>query len=180
MIIEPTVGRVVHYFPDFRSAKCGSLGPAPWAAIITRVFTDTQVGLVVFLPDGTPKPVESCFLLQQGYLDPNSSAERQMPEGAHCEWMAYQKGQAAKTEAAEKALAAVAPAPALDPEPLQAEFLVGEDVVVTLAGMADKATVLSIDRNDRTVRVAWWHDGNIRDAVLPRCVLQHASRRAAA
>lgn len=169
MIIEPTVGRVVHYFPATNSS--GPCLDGPLAAIITHVWNPRMVNLAAFLPAGAVMPATSVRLIQEG--------DALVDGTARCEWMPFQKGQAAKTEAGEKALAAVAPAPELDPEP-QAEFLVGEDVIVTLAGMADKATVLSIDRNDRTVRVAWWHDGNIRDAVLPRCVLQHASRRAAA
>jgi hypothetical protein len=88
-MITPTVGRIVWYRP---------IGPQadeqPWAAIIVRVHTDRVVNLTVFDHDGYGKPKQGVQLLQEGDAVPSAG-------GGYCEWMPYQKGQAAKTEALE-------------------------------------------------------------------------------
>lgn len=87
-MISPTVGRVVLY----RAAK----DEPEQAAIVTRVHHDRLVNLTVFGHDGKPAPMTSVALVQP---------EDEPPANAgYCEWMPFQKGQAAKTEALEAKL----------------------------------------------------------------------------
>lgn len=89
-MIKPTVGRVVWYRnPNFKS------GDQPWAAIVCYVHSDTIVNLSVFDENGLSKAKTSVTLYQ-------GTDER--PELPYAEWMPYQQGQAAKTEALEKQL----------------------------------------------------------------------------
>ena len=105
-IIKPTVGRVVWFHPSeltgeaaFARHKDGQ----PYAAIIARVFDfDALVNLTVFDANGNAHSRTSVPLVQDGASVPGS--------GYYCEWMPYQKGQAAKTEAAEKDAAEAQPA----------------------------------------------------------------------
>lgn len=89
-MIQPTVGRVVWYYPS------GPASQQPLAALIACVWSDTCVNLAIFGGDGVPmpKPPTSILLVQD---------DNPVPSGGHyCTWMPYQKGQAAKTEALEK------------------------------------------------------------------------------
>lgn len=99
-IIQPTVGRIVWFYPSTNCAEAGFVHhepTKPLAAIVTHVWSDRMVNLTVFDSNGTPHGKTSVALLQGD--DPN-------PEGGYfCAWMPYQKGQAAKTEAVERALA---------------------------------------------------------------------------
>lgn len=90
-MIKPTIGRIVWYRPD------KYLGEEPRAAIITRVDGDRAVGLAVFYRDSL-EFVQHAALVQD--------VDEPPLRGAYCEWMPYQKGQAAKTETLEKALSA--------------------------------------------------------------------------
>ena len=93
-MIKPTVGRVVWYRPGAGAdSYIVRNGTDPMAAIVTAVYSDTLVNLVVFDASGTPKSRTSIRLVQEG--------ESTDPGTAYCEWMPYQKGQAAKTEHAE-------------------------------------------------------------------------------
>lgn len=85
-MITPTVGRVVWYHPEKPHEQ-------PWAAIVTYVHSDRMVNLVVFDENGFGKPKTSVQLVQD-------SDGRGLN---YCEWMPYQKGQAAKTESLEAA-----------------------------------------------------------------------------
>ena len=87
-MIKPTVGRVVLYSPLDAESHVRH------AAIIAHVWSDTTVSLAVFDSNGIPYNRTSVFLYQDG-LKPSSN---------FCEWMEYQKGQAAKTEALEENL----------------------------------------------------------------------------
>lgn len=102
-MIKPTVGRKVWYRPQgpaddimVRGAAHPEDGPlgAPLDATIVCVHSDTRVNLVVFDANGIMHQRCSIELVQ-----PN--CER-MTTGSFCEWMPYQKGQAAKTEEIEK------------------------------------------------------------------------------
>jgi hypothetical protein len=85
-MITPTVGRVVWYYE-------ANIGPA--AAIICKVHSDRLVNLMVIAENGTTFPAENVTLIQDDdWTRPNE----------YCEWMPYQKGQAAKTEALESQL----------------------------------------------------------------------------
>ena len=95
-MIKPTVGRVVWYHPDRNSAESGFASSETCAAIIAHVWSDTCVNLAVFDANGVAHNRTSVYLLQDGSERPGSS---------YCEWMPYQKGQAAKTEALEAKIA---------------------------------------------------------------------------
>ena len=91
--ITPTVGRVVHYIPgenDDHMAKGG--GDQPLAAIVTHVWNDRMVNLVIFDANGVPYPKTSVTLVQPEDIE--------QPEAGFCQWMPYQVGQAEKSEAA--------------------------------------------------------------------------------
>ena len=96
-MITPTIGRVVWYWPH-SSLKNVSWNDKtqPLAAHVAYVHCDTRVNLLVIDQNGVAHSVCS-VLLHQG--------EAARPEGGFAEWMPYQKGQAAKTETLEKALA---------------------------------------------------------------------------
>lgn len=105
-MIEPTVGRIVHYF-------LASTPDKPHAAFLVGVNSERNVNLAVFNPDGSHFRAENVRLLQD-----EDTAPADAPWAA---WMVYQKGQAAKTEAAQAAVAAApaaVPAPAIDLSPL--------------------------------------------------------------
>ncbi|MET3514348.1 hypothetical protein ABIC63_002120 [Pseudacidovorax sp. 1753] len=102
-IIPPTVGRVVWYYPDPRSGESGFQPPfkgAPLAAIIACVHSATMVNLTVFDANGAPHSRTSVELV-------HDESELSNDLRPFCTWMPYQKGQAAKTEAAERRAAAV-------------------------------------------------------------------------
>lgn len=92
-MISPTVGRVVLFHPE--SGKTH-------AAIVTYVWSDHMVNLAAFNENGEGYPATSVTLAQP---------EDTTTTSRYCEWMPYQKGQAAKTEALEAALKASAPVP---------------------------------------------------------------------
>jgi hypothetical protein len=95
-MIKPTNGRVVWFTPSPASSVIVQIEKTvPLAAIVTHVYGDRMVNLVVFDSYGAPHSKSSVPLLQDGDERPE--------HGNYCEWMPYQKGQAAKTEAAEKA-----------------------------------------------------------------------------
>ncbi|MFN7152917.1 MAG: Gp49 family protein [Acidovorax sp.] len=101
--IKPTVGRVVWFYPSQNTAEAGFArhadGGGPYAALIAHVWNDRMVNLSVFDANGAAHPRTSVTLHQ---------GEGDVPEQAFCGWMPYQKGQAAKTEAAEQAVSAPA------------------------------------------------------------------------
>ena len=88
-MITPTVGRIMWYWPvkDQR-------GDQPLAAIVAHVWGNDMVNLCVFDQNGTPSSRTSVPIVQDGspYIAGDSP---------YAEWMPYQKGQAAKTEALE-------------------------------------------------------------------------------
>jgi len=89
-MITPTIGRIVWYYP------AGYADRPPLAAIVTCVWSDTCVNLAIFDRNGNamPNPPTSILLVQDGNERPSG--------GNFCEWMPYQKGQAAKAESLEK------------------------------------------------------------------------------
>jgi hypothetical protein len=88
-MIKPTVGRVVLYTPLPQMERTFP-HEQPFAAIITYVWNDGLVNLLVMRDDGATFPKTSVPLVHEGE-----------PAQGQCGWMPYQKGQAAKTEAAE-------------------------------------------------------------------------------
>lgn len=93
-MIKPTIGRVVWYWPPPSDSIVGNDGSQPLAALVTRVWSDTCVNLAVFDANGMPANRTSVLLHQD---------ENPKPSSGFAEWMPYQKGQAAKTEAIEAA-----------------------------------------------------------------------------
>lgn len=88
-MITPTVGRVVWYWSDIGMNQ-------PHAALIAHVWSDTCVNLAVFDANGRAYNKTSVLLVQEGNPKPDYN---------YCEWMPYQKGQAAKVDALESKLA---------------------------------------------------------------------------
>ena len=100
-MIRPTVGRVVWYRPG-KYDDIARIDGAPLAAIVASVFGDDCVNLTVFDAMGVAHPRTSVTLVQDG----GPPVEALGDGASYCEWMPYQKGQAAKTEALEARLAA--------------------------------------------------------------------------
>lgn len=94
-MISPTIGRVVWYWPNIASGDAEG-NDQPLAALIAHVLSDTCVNLAIFDKNGVSveKPPTSVLLVQDGNPRPTG--------GGFCEWMPYQKGQAAKADAAAK------------------------------------------------------------------------------
>lgn len=90
-MIKPTVGRVVWYWVAQPSPQ-----KQPLAAMVANVIDDSHVNLVVFDAEGNSHGEKNVTLIQEEGTE--------MTGSPYCEWMPYQKGQAAKTEALEKTL----------------------------------------------------------------------------
>src|SRR5208283_148985 len=96
-MIKPTVGRVVLFTPSKLDADMVLPSGGRCAAVIAHVWGDRMVNLAVFDANGRHFSKCSVALLQ----DDDAMSEH----GYFCEWMPYQAGQAAKSEALEKQLA---------------------------------------------------------------------------
>jgi hypothetical protein len=95
-MIKPTIGRVVWYHPHSFQASA-DFAPTPiCAAIVAFVHSDHCVNLAVFDANGNSHSRTSVTLIQDG-AEPSEG-------GNYCEWMPYQKGQAAKAESLEAKL----------------------------------------------------------------------------
>jgi hypothetical protein len=92
-MIQPTIGRVVWFTPSSNSGSEDFAPGAPLAAIVAHVHGDRMVNLAVFDANGVAHSRTSVTLLQDDDTPPEG--------GYFAEWMPYQKGQAAKTEAPE-------------------------------------------------------------------------------
>ena len=90
-MITPSIGRIVWFQPSKPAVQ--PLRGQPLAAIVTYVWSDRMVNLTVFDQAGAPFTATSVTLLQDD--------EEKPQHGYFAEWMPYQKGQAAKTEALE-------------------------------------------------------------------------------
>src|SRR6266403_5191936 len=88
-MIKPTIGRVMWFWPVKPER-----GAQPYASLVTYVHDDNMVNLVAFTTDGVPFPAGRVAIVQDG--SPYVAGD--LP---YAEWMPYQKGQAAKTEALE-------------------------------------------------------------------------------
>lgn len=97
-MITPTVGRVMHYWPE-KAIR----GVHPFAAIVAGVWDHPEatagdanlVNLAVFDSAGDHFSASRVPVVQDG--SPYTKGD-----SAYAEWMPYQLGQAAKTEAAQK------------------------------------------------------------------------------
>ena len=93
LIIEPTVGRMVHYYENYLNGD-----RYPLAAIVTYVSGNRTVNLSVFDRFGGNMGMSNVRLIQ-----PNDDLPAH-GEGPYATWMTYQIGQAAKTEALQEKL----------------------------------------------------------------------------
>jgi hypothetical protein len=93
--IAPTPGRMVLFWPR-KDDNIPKRPKQPLAAIVAAVLDTGRVNLAVFSANGSVYGYTDIPLIQDGEPAP--------PDGDYAEWMSYQKGQAAKTEAAELAL----------------------------------------------------------------------------
>lgn len=89
-MIIPTVGRIVHYYPE-RDARISHDPGKPLAAMVCAVHGPELVNLSVCDAAGAWYPRTSVRLYQ---------GEGPRPDYAFAEWMPYQVQQAAKREAA--------------------------------------------------------------------------------
>lgn len=98
-MIVPTVGRVVLFVPKQAKYEFGFcfLAGREHAALVVAVHGDRCVNLAAFDANGKSYNFTSVTLQQPG--DPE-------PGGDYCKWMPFQVGQAQKTEALAKELAA--------------------------------------------------------------------------
>lgn len=92
-MIEPTVGRIVHFF-DPQEKNDNKYGPSPRAAIITYVWSNEMVNLTVFERSGYYTARERTHLAQPDVCPPGDMV--------YCQWMADQIRQAAKTASFEE------------------------------------------------------------------------------
>lgn len=96
-MIEPTVGRIVHYYRNGdKGAPVPNYHEGPCAALVTEVHSDRMVNLAVFDWNGNPHSVTSITLVQP-------DDELPAPGEHYCTWMPYQiKGKATGSESGEK------------------------------------------------------------------------------
>lgn len=101
-MIKPTVGRIVNYWPSHLDLEPIPVpftyypGSHPCAAQIAFVWSDTCVNLSI---------VDHAGVLHSRTSVPLYHGDGPRPVGAYCEWMDYQKGQAAKAEQLEAKVA---------------------------------------------------------------------------
>ncbi len=99
-IIKPTIGRVVWFWPGAIAIPSAAEDffyddtSQPCAALVAHVIDERTVNLAVMDQTGRVFSRQRVKLIQDG---------DERPLQYFCEWMPYQKGQAAKTEALEKA-----------------------------------------------------------------------------
>lgn len=96
-IIQPTVGRIVWYWPTAYDLAQGMFAypgsDQPMAATVAFVHSDRMVNLSVVDHNGQPIDKRSVTLLQEGDVVRDHAG--------YAEWMPFQKGQAAKTDTAQ-------------------------------------------------------------------------------
>jgi hypothetical protein len=101
-MISPTIGRVVWFQPSKSADQ--PLRDQPYAALVTYVHGDRCINVGGFDANGNHFAACSVALLQDD--------DETLPHGYFAQWMPYQKGQAAKTEAAERQIGSGTSTPA--------------------------------------------------------------------
>lgn len=91
ILIKPTVGRVVLFYPGKGDEHFEDQGSGPFAATVCAVHSDFLINVVAFNEFGESEGRLTVTLVQDD--DPT-------PAGAYATWMPYQIGQAKKHEAA--------------------------------------------------------------------------------
>ena len=97
--ILPSIGRIVWFFPAIDGGRHED--GQPFSSMIAGVNDDGTINLLAAARDGTPYGVTNVLLVQEG-----DEFDQDKP---HAVWMPFQKGQAAKTEAAQAAAVDLAP-----------------------------------------------------------------------
>jgi len=92
-MIEPTEGRIVHFYPHRDAAP----DQRPFAAMLAGINDNGTINLTVSARDGSTYAVQNVPLLQGNDAPP--------PYGHFAAWMPFQKAQAARTDVAEGPLA---------------------------------------------------------------------------
>jgi len=91
IVIKPTVGRVVHYYPGINErVMCN--GKDPVIGLVAAVLSDRSVNLACFDAEGRPFNRECILLIQPG---------DEVPEHrniGYAAWMGYQIDQVAKID----------------------------------------------------------------------------------
>lgn len=105
-MIEPGIGRIVHFRPAGHAPDA-----LPHAAIVVGITSERCVNLAIFDHEGHLYHGTDVQLLQDGDAPPT--------DHGYAEWMPFQKGQAAKTEALQAQTAAAAAKP--EPQPQAAQ-----------------------------------------------------------
>jgi hypothetical protein len=101
-MIKPTVGRVMWYHPGDYANDLDLVQydkAQPMAAHVAYVWNDHMVNLLVIDHKGAAHQRKSVPIVQEG-------SPYTVGRSPYCEWMPYQKGQAAKAEELEKKIAA--------------------------------------------------------------------------
>lgn len=93
-MIEPSVGRVVWYYPHQDDG--GTVNGQPHAATVAHVLSARLVNLGIVNENGSPYAKQGVQLLQDDDLAPTDGS-------GYAAWMPYQVGQAAKAENAQAA-----------------------------------------------------------------------------
>jgi hypothetical protein len=89
-VIKPTIGLVVWYWSCAEEATEAEAQARP--GLVCYVYQDGCINVAVFDRNGDLRPSSKLPLFQ-------GEPGEQRPNGPHCEWMPYQKGQASKQEA---------------------------------------------------------------------------------
>lgn len=95
MIITPTIGRIVWYWPRHSQPEVKGIMQQPLAGIVTFVHDDRLVNLGLFTADGIPFGMTLVTLVQENDPKPD--------DGNYAQWMPYQLGQAKKHSEVDKA-----------------------------------------------------------------------------
>lgn len=90
-MIQPTNGRIVLFTPVEGDLRFNRLNAEPMSAMVVHVWDNRRVNLSVFDHVGIQRSMLNVTLLQDDDAKPLN--------GPFCEWMPYQKGQAARHDA---------------------------------------------------------------------------------
>lgn len=185
-MIKPTIGRVVWLWPSAELQANPNLNLAyrdktvPLAATVAYVWSDRMVNLSAVDQNGKPFGLTRVTLLQ--------GDETYNPMGNYCEWMPYQKGQAAKVETPDfvvsgllKAEAQIVAdiAQALEAANSAAPVTaVTDDMVSRFLGWAlpqdfNPDCFVSFDREKAKASASFPTGTNLLDAIQARAMLEH-------
>ncbi len=146
VLIAPTVGRVVWFYPASNTAESGFArhpdGGGPYAAVIAHVWNDHMVNLSVFDANGAAHSRTSITLLH----DDDAATD-----SAFCVWMPFQKGQAKaqaqnETRTYSDGTVATGPSPLPAPSPAQQDAAV-EQIIQAKRKTAPRITPADIEAN---------------------------------